>query len=164
VIALIAAWWHRSLRPILLAAFGVFMINLMVLIVKLALSRGDPLSGQSFFAEGDLYPSGHTSNIVVVYGLCYYLVTRNWTVPQWLRRAMIALVCVLGAIQFTTSILLRWHWFSDLVGGYLIGGVVLAFVAAVDAAVAPGWRQALATRRRMRDGSPAVAAGRRLRH
>jgi undecaprenyl-diphosphatase len=161
IIALVAAWWYRSWRPILLTAFGVFMINLFALIAKLALSRGAPLSGESFFGDGDLYPSGHTSNIVLVYGLCVYLLTRYWAVPRWLRRAMLGLVCLFGLIQFTTSILLRWHWFSDLVGGCLLGGVVLALTAAVDAAVPSRWPRWHWVRHRARGtvDQPVSAAG-----
>ena len=157
VIAVIAAWWLRSWRPVILAVFGVFMLNLMVLIVKLWLSRGDPLSGESFFGDGDLYPSGHTSNIVVVYGLCYYLLIRSWSVPRWLRRSLFALLCLLCLIQFTTSILLRWHWFSDLIGGYLIGGSVLALAVALDVALSQSSGKARwLARRRRRSSVPSL--------
>ena len=138
ILAVVAAgmsWWQRSWRPVLLAVIAVFAVNLVVLIVKLALSRGAPLSGQSFFADGDLYPSGHTANIMVVYGLCYHLVTYYGNVSTRIRRCLIGLLCVLSVSMFTTSLLLRWHWFSDLIGGFLLGGAVLALLVGVDSAV-----------------------------
>jgi undecaprenyl-diphosphatase len=135
VVILVLTWRHRSPRPVLIAALGVFLVNLLVLIAKLALSRGAPMSGESFFGDGDLYPSGHTSNVVVVYGLGYYFITHYGRVGPVVRRILIALLCVLPLIMFCTSLLLRWHWFSDLVGGYLIGGAVLALTVGIDAAI-----------------------------
>jgi undecaprenyl-diphosphatase len=182
LVVMLAAWWHRTWRPVLLATFAVLMLNLLVGIVKLTLSRGDPLSGQSFFGDGDLYPSGHTSNIVLVYGLSVYLVNRYWVLPKWARRGMVGLVGFFALVQFTTSILLRWHWFSDLIGGCLIGGVVLALTAYVDAAIParkrrrdgvrrpgaphgrhrqPARQPDLVSFRRMPAGWPGAAAGRR---
>ncbi len=135
IVVTVLSWRHRSWRPILLGVIAAFSVNLLVLIVKLALSRGAPLSGQSFFSDGDLYPSGHTANIVVVYGLCFHLITHYGNVPARVRRALICLLCVLPVVMFSTSLLLRWHWFSDLIGGFLIGGAVLALTVGIDAAV-----------------------------
>src|SRR6478752_4843669 len=75
VVVVVTSWRHRSWRPAMLAGIAVFSVNLLVLIAKLAMSRGRPLSGHGFFAGGDMYPSGHTANILVVYGLCYHLIT-----------------------------------------------------------------------------------------
>ncbi|MDP9318517.1 MAG: phosphatase PAP2 family protein [Actinomycetota bacterium] len=131
----VTAWRHRSWRPVLLAGIGVFVVNLLVLIAKLALMRGRPLSGRSFFSGGDMYPSGHTANILVVYGLCYHLVTHYGRVSPRMRRILLSAVCVLSVVMLSTSLLLRWHWFSDLIGGFLVGGAVLALTVGIDAAV-----------------------------
>ncbi len=138
ILALVIAvtgWRHRSWRPVLLGVIGVFSVNLLVLIVKLALSRGRPLSGLSFFTDGDLYPSGHTANVVVCYGLCYHLITHYGHVSERVKRILIATLGVLCVVMFSTSLLLRWHWFSDLMGGFMIGGAVLALTVGIDAAV-----------------------------
>lgn len=131
----VTAWRHRSWRPALLGAAGVFVVNLLVLIAKLAMSRGRPLQGESFFSGGDMYPSGHTANIIVVYGLCYHLITHYGSVPERLKKLMISTVAVLSVLMLTTSLLLRWHWFSDLIAGFMVGGAVLALTIGIDAAV-----------------------------
>lgn len=131
----VTGWRHRSWRPVLLGVIGVFSVNLLVLIVKLALSRGRPLSGESFFTDGDLYPSGHTANVVVCYGLCYHLITHYGHVSERVKKTLIAGMGVLCVVMFSTSLLLRWHWFSDLMGGFMIGGAVLALTIGIDAAV-----------------------------
>lgn len=135
VVVAVTAWRHRSWRPALLATIAVFSVNLIVLIAKLAMSRGRPLSGQSFFADGDMYPSGHTANILVVYGLCYHLVTHYGRVSPRMKRLLFGFVCALSAVMLATSLLLRWHWFSDLVGGFMVGGAVLALTVGIDAAM-----------------------------
>lgn len=135
VVVAVTAWRHRSWRPALLAAIGVFAVNLLVLIAKLAMSRGRPLSGRSFFSDGDMFPSGHTANIVVVYGLCYHLVTHYGRISARTKRLLLGVVCLLPVVMLGTSLLLRWHWFSDLVAGFMVGGAVLALTVGIDAAL-----------------------------
>jgi membrane-associated phospholipid phosphatase len=131
----ITVWRHRSWRPALLAGIAVFSVNLLVLIAKVAMTRGRPVSGRGFFSGGDMYPSGHTANILLVYGLCFHLIAHYGHVSARTKRVLLWAVCVLGVVMFTTSLTLRWHWFSDLVGGFLIGGAVLALTVGIDAAL-----------------------------
>ena len=131
----VTGWRHRSWRPALLAAIAVFSVNLLVLIAKVAMTRGRPVSGRGFFSGGDMYPSGHTANILVVYGLCFHLIAHYGQISARTKRILLWAVCVLSVVMFTTSLTLRWHWFSDLVGGFLIGGAVLALTVGIDAAL-----------------------------
>ena len=80
---------HReSWRPAWVVAFSVFSLNLMVLILKVLLGRGQPEAADpSFFVGGMAYPSGHTSNIVLVYGLVAYLLSRYRNVSLTLVRS-----------------------------------------------------------------------------
>lgn len=129
-------WFHRSLRPMVVCAFGVIAINLVVLVLKVWLARGRPLSHEvDFFSGGEMYPSGHTANVVLVYGLAVHLFSYYGGVSRRVRNILIGVVCLCGAIMFTTSFLLRWHWFSDLISGYLIGGAVLALTVGLDRAL-----------------------------
>ncbi len=57
-----------------MAGVAVFMLNAIVAVLKIGLGRGEPGTGNpDFFVGGMAYPSGHTSNIVLVYGLMPYL-------------------------------------------------------------------------------------------
>lgn len=135
-VAGVIAWRHRSMRPVLISVSVVVAVNLCVLILKLWLGRGAPLDHRpSFFVDGQMYPSGHTSNIVSVYGTAAYLVSHYTAASRRLRVAMVAAVGLLAVIMTTTSLLLRWHWFGDLIAGFLVGGVVLAVAVAIDRAV-----------------------------
>jgi membrane-associated phospholipid phosphatase len=153
----------QSWRPGWVVAISVFMLNLVVLILKVGLGRGEPDTGDpSFFAGGMAYPSGHTSNIVLVYGLAVYLLWRYHHVSRRTLALLWAAVFVLSVTMVITSLTLDWHWFADLLAGLLIGGTVLQLTTSVDAMVpSTAFDQGLlAGLRRMRD----VLLHPRLRH
>lgn len=123
----------RSWRPAVTAVVSVLALNLVVGLLKISLGRVHPQTGDpSFFSGGMAYPSGHAANVVLVYGLAVYLVTR-YLRPS--RRTVVLLWSVVGALSLTmvvTSLILNWHWFGDLLAGLLVGGIVLVLTETVD--------------------------------
>lgn len=141
LVAYLCARRQESWRPILLAGGSVFMLNLTVLILKVSLGRGQPATADpSFFIGGMAYPSGHTSNIVLVYGLAVYLLGRYYGVSKRTYQALWGAVALLSVVMVTVSMTLNWHWFADLIAGLIVGGIVLELTAATDAALRSGWR------------------------
>ncbi|CAA9341891.1 MAG: hypothetical protein AVDCRST_MAG72-865 [uncultured Nocardioidaceae bacterium] len=150
VVALMLSWRHATWRPAVVAMIAVFGLNLTVLILKVVLGREGPYTvDPSFFNGGMAYPSGHSANIVLVYGLIVYLVSR-YSRPS--RRTVGLLWGAVGALAIAmliTSLTLDWHWFADLVAGFIVGGIVLEVTASVDRALPAlelggGWRAAAA--------------------
>jgi undecaprenyl-diphosphatase len=136
VVTFVCCRYRESWRPVWVVAFSVFSLNLLVLIFKVLLGRGQPEAADpSFFVGGMAYPSGHTSNIVLVYGLVVYLLGRYRGVGRITLRVMWWVVAALSLTMVVTSLTLNWHWFADLIAGLLVGGLVLQLTAAVDAAV-----------------------------
>ena len=126
----------QSWRPVVLAAVSVFMLNLLVLILKVGLGRASPTTADpSFFAGGMAYPSGHSSNIVLMYGLAAYLVGHYMRPSRRVQVLMWGTVAVLAVTMVITSLTLNWHWFADLIAGLIIGGIVLELTATVDRVV-----------------------------
>ncbi|MGH3470453.1 MAG: phosphatase PAP2 family protein [Nocardioidaceae bacterium] len=136
VVVAVLAWRHRSMRPVLLAVVAVLSINFVVLILKVWLGRGAPLEHRpEFWIGGQMFPSGHTANVIVVYGTCVYLIRHYGMASVRVFRALVLVVVFLGCVMICTSLTLHWHWFTDLIAGYLVGGAVLTMTIAVDGAV-----------------------------
>lgn len=138
---------QESWRPAVVAVLSVFTLNLVVLVLKVALARSEPNTADpSFFAGGLAYPSGHSANIVLVYGLVAYLLSRYYSIGRKTQTLLWGIVGFLSVTMLVTSVTLNWHWFADLIAGFLVGGIVLELTATIDRAVpatgfAHGWRQ-----------------------
>ena len=166
VVAFVACRRRHSWRPAVVAGLAVFALNLVVLLLKLGLGRTNPHTADpSFFNGGMAYPSGHSANIVLVYGLIAYLLGRYVGVGRRARAVLWTAVGVLAATMVVTSLTLDWHWFGDLIAGLLVGGIVLQLTVAVDHAVSPatltdvtGVRDLLSRLRRRRPGGRSAPA------
>jgi hypothetical protein len=80
------------------------------------------------------YPSGHSSNAILTYGMVAYLLHRYTRV---LPLKLWQLETVAGTITFVVcivSLIRDTHWFSDLLGGVLLGASILLFFVALDRA------------------------------
>jgi membrane-associated phospholipid phosphatase len=123
------AWRQRSKRPLVMLGAALVLLNLTVGVAKYATGRVGPMfvgdrEVHLIFAGGNIYPSGHVSNAVVLYGLV------AWITPK-LRRTAIALAVLLSVTVGLSTVYLRTHWFSDVVGGWLAGGLVLVSLPTV---------------------------------
>jgi membrane-associated phospholipid phosphatase len=85
------------------------------------------------------FPSGHTVHYVVFFGFLWYL-TFALVKSPWLRWPLLVLFGGMVVLVGVARIYLGAHWVSDVVGGYLLGGAVLAAGVALY----------------RRDGTPAV--------
>ena len=133
IVTAVVAFRVKDWRPVTVAALSVVALNALMLVLKLTLGRQIPrLEDPSFFNGGDIYPSGHTANVVLVYGLMVFLLLRYGVVSRRLRGWLVAAVVVLSLIMVGTSLALRWHWFTDLIAGLLVGAAVLQLTVTID--------------------------------
>jgi membrane-associated phospholipid phosphatase len=134
------AWRRRSSEPLVLLGTALVLLNLSVGIVKIATGRLGPLRthhAHDVFVGGNIYPSGHVSNTVVLYGLI------AWIAIQYRRFAIGAAVFLSITVGLGT-VYLDTHWFSDVIGGWIAGALILLALPTVmpttqrwtDAAVA----------------------------
>ncbi len=70
------------------------------------------------------YPSGHMLRATVTYGLVLYLAER-WELFGRDSSRLSPILVVLIALMGYAVIYLGWHWFSDVVGGILLGLTLL---------------------------------------
>jgi membrane-associated phospholipid phosphatase len=115
------SWRSRSTRPLVMLGASLVLLNVSVGILKFGLGRVGPAHANdvhNFFDGGTIYPSGHVSNVVVLYGLI------AWISPRF-RKTLIAIAVFLSATVGFGTVFLRTHWFSDVVGGWIAGALVL---------------------------------------
>jgi membrane-associated phospholipid phosphatase len=121
-ILLLVAWRTRSSRPLVTLVVALVALNFSVGVVKLSTGRLGPRGGHAvgqIFSGGDIYPSGHVSNAVVMYGLVAMFVPARHRTKAAVAAGMVSFVVGVGTLYLKT------HWFTDVVGGWLAGSLVL---------------------------------------
>lgn len=133
VVAGVFARRHRTWRPVVLAIVSFVALNVVVGAMKILIGRSETETDDpSVFTGGVIYPSGHSSNMVLSGGLVIYFFWRYAKDPP-LRRLTV-LVAVLTTLTCITSLYVGSHWLSDLVAGALVGGLLLQLVILFDRA------------------------------
>ena len=118
------SWRNRTIQPLLTLAVGLVLLNLSVGVVKLATGRLGPSQTSNthrIFDGGSIYPSGHVSNAVVLYGLIAMIAINH-------RRAAAAAAAFLSVTVGLGTVYRDTHWFSDVLGGWVAGGLVLIVI------------------------------------
>jgi membrane-associated phospholipid phosphatase len=122
----ILVWWRIGrLEAIMILVGG--LLTLVNAILKLAVSRPRPSSDLIRVLspeQGYSFPSGHALFAIVVLGLlAYYLYinVKGRALQTLVTVGLIALILLIGA----SRVYLGAHWPSDILGGYLVGGVLL---------------------------------------
>ncbi|GGZ97630.1 hypothetical protein GCM10010389_41060 [Streptomyces echinoruber] len=113
----------RDPRPLLVFLTALALLNVSVGAVKLGTGRLGPdyahaVGSGEFFRGGDMFPSGHTANSVVVWGTLAYLAPRR-------RGAAGSLAALAALVVGLTTVYQGYHWFSDALGGWAAGALVL---------------------------------------
>jgi undecaprenyl-diphosphatase len=109
---------------LLLAAMGGDAV--IVSIAKTLVHSARPLNGL-VFDTGFSFPSGHTTASIVFCGLLSYLAWQHWNSPKAKTASFALSVTIISIISFD-RIYLNVHWFSDVLGGYLLGLFWLALI------------------------------------
>ncbi|GJF30707.1 hypothetical protein KNE206_34070 [Kitasatospora sp. NE20-6] len=113
----------RTVRPLVVMGAALLLLNITVGGVKILTGRLGPhyahyIDSPELFAGGTIFPSGHTANAVVTWGVLAYLAVR------W-RRTGAALAALTAASIGLTTVYLGTHWISDVVAGWAAGLLVL---------------------------------------
>jgi undecaprenyl-diphosphatase len=124
----IAIWLRRPITGATIV-IGYIYLDIVVRIGWLTWDRARPaLLLEGFAAPGfHSFPSGHTGKTFVVYGLLIALWIRS--TPSLVERivATIFLFFVTIVVPFS-RLTMGVHWPSDLIGGWLLGAALLAFL------------------------------------
>jgi membrane-associated phospholipid phosphatase len=114
---------YRRYSVLLLATMGGDA--LIVFIAKELIHSPRPLNGL-VYDTGFSFPSGHVAGSIVFCGLLTYLAWQNWKSPK-AKTVSITLFITITSIVAFDRIYLNVHWFSDVLGGCLLGLFWLTF-------------------------------------
>lgn len=120
-IALAVLLWARGARALVLPwVFAISGNALLNVGLKAFFARARPPFDASLAsAAGWSFPSGHASGMVVVCGMLAFLAHRLLS-PRWRRAALLAAVALAYSVG-ASRVLLRVHYFSDVLAGFCSG-------------------------------------------
>jgi len=124
---------RRLVEPLVFLAMIEASLSLVQVIKGISDRARPPIGGMLGEPVFDFsFPSGHTASGTVVYVLGAVLLTHNHA-PTAVRRVLVAGGCLLAALMGLSRVYLGYHWFTDVVGGWLLAAVLtclgIAFVA-----------------------------------
>ena len=119
-------WWKMGVKEGVLI-FIAAIVSQFGDLLKILIERPRPSSGlvQVLVNEpGYSFPSGHATFVTVFLGIVAYLVYTH--LPKgWFSRLIIIILFLVILWVGSSRIYLGVHWPSDVLGGYLIGGLIL---------------------------------------
>ncbi|MGW2181412.1 phosphatase PAP2 family protein [Streptomyces sp. NPDC001732] len=157
------SWRQHTLRPLLTLGAALLLLNVSVGAVKIGLGRLGPhyatqIGSAELFAGGDIFPSGHTANAVVTWGILAYLATT----PR-ARRYLSAMSAIVSLGVGLTTVYLGTHWLSDVLLGWAAGLLIMLGLPWVEPLITRAEAWIFAQRENLRGRGPVpsvpVAAG-----
>ncbi|WP_200302059.1 phosphatase PAP2 family protein [Streptomyces adelaidensis] len=119
-------WWLALWLAVTSAAGTALQQGLKAAVGRERPAWPDPVDSAHYAA----YPSGHVMTATVVFGLLLWLLHLYGAGRVLMRTAMaVSVVSVVGV--GLTRIWLGVHWVSDVVGGWLLGGLTVALAVLV---------------------------------
>ena len=121
IIIAVFLWIKYSKKDAIFLSITMLADALILLILKLLFKVTRPIS--NFITTTDFsFPSGHTTTAVVFFGILSYLVLKKYkNVNFEMLSTSIFMVLLIGF----TRLYLGIHWFSDVIGGILLGIFIL---------------------------------------
>lgn len=123
-----------SWRPLNLSILSLTFLNLFVGAAKIGFGRCKAREDFDIcmFTDGMAYPSGHTANALVTWGLLAYIIFRYTHRDPFEGLRLYWVVGVMTVAVCFASLVRNTHWFTDLLGGMFLGGAILVLVVAID--------------------------------
>lgn len=123
------AFWFVSLRLEALFIIGLSVISTLLNgLLKYIVSRPRPTATLVDIiqkASGQSFPSGHVMSYVAFFGLVFSFGLILFRRDRWWHYALLIIPGLFVVLVGPSRIYLGDHWASDVLGGYLFGGLLL---------------------------------------
>ncbi|KLT66977.1 phosphatase PAP2 family protein [Pedobacter sp. BMA] len=127
VLVALIFYWQKYKREALFIA-TVLLSGLIILGVKNVINRPRPTSFYVRLVEVNRfqsYPSGHTLSYVLFFGFLIILMSHLKDIPKTTRMIVSLISAFLMLTVAPSRIYLGAHWFTDTLGGFLLGLICL---------------------------------------
>ena len=122
-------FWLGGLRLEAVFVVGLSLVSLgLNFLVKILVARPRPnshLVDVIQAAKGQSFPSGHVMAYLAFWGLLFSFAIILFQGARWWRILLLVVPALFVALVGPSRIYLGDHWASDVLGAYLIGGVLL---------------------------------------
>ena len=124
-------FWIAQLRLEALLVVTLSVISELVnILLKIIVSRPRPNSKLVEVLQtvgGQSFPSGHVMSYVAFWGVIFSLGIILLKRDRWWHYLFLIIPALLVVLVGPSRVYLGDHWASDVLGGYLLGGVLLGF-------------------------------------
>ncbi|WP_231459678.1 phosphatase PAP2 family protein [Pedobacter sp. Leaf132] len=128
VLVVAAIFYYKNYKRESYFIASVLCSGLIILCIKNIINRPRPTSFYVRLVEVNRFqsfPSGHVLSYVLFFGFLIILMQRLKTIPKNLRNAITYVSVFLVVMIAPSRIYLGAHWFTDTVGGFLLGLICL---------------------------------------
>ncbi|MDO8611388.1 MAG: phosphatase PAP2 family protein [Dehalococcoidia bacterium] len=134
ILLLLARQWLEALLLLVTPAAG--LLNAAVKEIVGRPRPGHELVPFTTRTYDSAFPSGHADSAIVIYGLLFYFITVFVSQPA-LR--LLGQAACLWVILFTgmQRVYVGVHWPSDVLGGYYLGGLIIAALIGIHRRLSP---------------------------
>lgn len=130
LLALLLRHWRDGLGLLVSTYVGILISQAFKEFVSRPRPDADLIIQLDSFIRSDSFPSGHVMFYVSFYGFLFFIVYSHFK-KSWLRNLLLTLFSLPIVLGGLSRIYVGAHWFSDVLGAYLVGSIWLLTVVSV---------------------------------
>ena len=105
----------------------IIIIKIINYIIKTLINRARPNLEKALLLKESSFPSSHATIAVTVYGLLIYIIYKRVS-NNFLKLVLIIILSLIILLIGVSRIYLDVHYFTDILGGYLLGIIYLIVI------------------------------------